>query len=165
MSEPRPSDLAVPRSGRGRLAGLALAVAATSLLLNLYLLWQIRHPERLVGPVMERLGGGAIDADGVLRSEVVIPAGTPLSLDIPINERFAVRVDTVLPINTRVRVPLNSPLGNYSVNVPIRANVPLRTQLPLNIRHVFRLRTRTTQPIRVPIQLRLVGATPPTAIP
>ena len=137
------------------LAPTALAVALLSLLLNVGLLLQLRRPERWLAPVVERVTGVGVDADGILRYEVTIPSGTPLSLDIPVNERFSVRVDTILPINTRVRVPLNSPLGNYSVVVPIRANVPLRTQLPLTMRHTFQLRTRTTEPIRVPIQLRV----------
>ena len=65
------------------------------------------------------------------------------------------RADTVLPINTQVRVPLNTPFGTYNVNVPIRANVPVRATLPLHIRHTFRLRTRTTQEISVPVELRV----------
>jgi hypothetical protein len=137
------------------LAPAALAVALASLLLNGWLFWQLRHPERWVRPAVERLTGGLAGDDGVIRYEVSIPAGTPLNLDIPVNERFSVAVDTVLPINTTVRVPIRGPLGVANVNLPIRANVPLRTRLPLNIRHTFKLRTRTTEPIRVPIQLRL----------
>ncbi|MBW3628369.1 MAG: hypothetical protein KY464_03645 [Gemmatimonadetes bacterium] len=137
------------------LAPAALGVALLSLLLNVGLLWQITHPERWIAPAVERATGIGIGADGVLRYDVTIPAGTPLNLDIPVSERFAVRVDTVLPINTRVRVPFNTPFGNSSVMVPIRADVPLRTALPLNIQHTFRLRTRTTVPISVPIQLKV----------
>ena len=137
------------------LAPAALAVALLSLIANVALIWQLRNPERWIVPAVERVTGIGVGADGVLRYDVTIPAGTPLELDIPVNERFAVRVDTVLPINTSVRVPFNTPVGNYSVAVPIRANVPLRTALPLNIRHTFQLRTRTTVPITVPIQLKV----------
>lgn len=137
------------------LAPLALGVAALSLTLNLVLLWQLRHPERWIGPAIERVTGVGLGADGVLRYRVSIPAGTPLALDIPVNERFTVRADTVIPINTSVRVPFDTPLGNYSVNVPIRANVPVRTALPLQVRHTFRLRTRTTREIGVPVELRV----------
>jgi hypothetical protein len=137
------------------LAPTALAIAVLSLIVNLVLVWQITHPEGWIGPAVERATGIGIGADGVLRYDVTIPAGTPLNLDIPVNERFAVRVDTVLPINTTINVPIRGPLGVFNARVPIRANVPLRTALPLNIQHTFRLRTRTTAPIIVPIQLKV----------
>ena len=141
--------------GRPWVAPAALALALASLALNGVLLWQLRHPERWVTPVVTSLAGRLGDGSGVIRYEVSIPAGTPLELDIPINERFGVAVDTVIPLNTTVRVPIRGPLGTAYVNVPIRANVPLRTRLPLHIRHTFQLRTRTSQEIRVPVELRL----------
>ena len=91
----------------------------------------------------------------MLSYDVNIPRGTALALDLPIDERFSVAVDTVIPLNTTVRVPIRGPLGVARVAVPIRADIPLRTRLPLHIRHTFRLRTETTQPITIPIRLRL----------
>jgi hypothetical protein len=144
---------------RGRLARMAapaaLGVALLSLALNLYLIRQIRSPERWIdlaaGALAERLGGEG----GVLRYTVRVPPGTPLALDIPVDERFTIRVDTVIPVNTRVRVPFDTPLGRRSISVPLRANVPLRTRLPLQLRHTFELRTRTTQEIAIPLEIRL----------
>jgi hypothetical protein len=94
-----------------------------------------------------------VDSSGVLHYDVRIPAGTPLALDLPVDERFDVAVDTVIPLNTTVRVPIHGPLGVANVKVPIRATVPLHTTLPLRIHHTFHLRTKTTQPIVVPLRL------------
>jgi hypothetical protein len=142
------------------LAPTALAIAIASLLLNFFLLWQLAHPERLVAPIVANLTRDLVDEDGVIRYEVNIPAGTPLALDIPIDERFSVAVDTVVPLNTTVRVPIRGPLGVARVAVPIRANIPVRTTLPLHIRHTFRLRTQTSQPIAIPIRLRVEDLLP-----
>ena len=145
---------------KNSLAPAALAVALLSLLLNGILLYQLRHPERLLEPVIADLTRDLVDENGMISYDVKIPAGTPLSLDIPIDERFSVAVDTVIPLNTTVRVPIRGPLGVARVAVPIRANIPLRTRLPLHIRHTFGLRTRTTEPITIPIRLRLEDLVP-----
>jgi hypothetical protein len=136
-------------------APAALAIALLSLAGNAVLLWQLRHPERWAAPAAARMLERWLGADTTLRHTVRIPAGTPLRVDIPVNERFAIRVDTVIPINTTVRVPLRGPLGTYNVTLPIRARVPLRTSLPLHVRHTFQLRTRTREEIAIPIQIRL----------
>lgn len=137
------------------IAGGALALALLSVGLNLYLLDQLRRPERWLAPAAERLARRVAAGDATLRYTVRIPPGTPLRLDVPVDERFAIRVDTVIPIDTRVRVPFRTPFGNQSVTVPFRADIPLRTRLPLHVRHTFRLRTRTTAPIEIPLEIRL----------
>lgn len=140
---------------RRLVAPAALALAALSVGLNLYLLAQLRNPERWAMPAVERALGPLLGDDGVVTYTVSIPAGTPLSLDIPVSERFSIGVDTVIPINTTVRVPFDTPVGRRAVTIPIRADIPVRTRLPLDVRHTFQLRTRTTSEIQVPIQIRL----------
>lgn len=140
---------------RPYLAPLALALAGLSLVLNLFLLYRLSNPEKLIAPIVEDLTREFVNEEGVISYDVNIPAGTPLALDLPIDERFSVAVDTVIPLNTTVRVPIRGPLGVARVAVPIRANIPLRTRLPLHIQHTFRLRTETTQPITIPISLRV----------
>lgn len=143
-------------AGVGRWAApAALVLALASLALNAYLFAQLRRPERWALPAVERALRPLTGDDGVVSYVVRIPAGTPLELDIPVDERFSIAVDTVIPINTTVRIPLDTPLGRRSVNVPVRAALPLRTSLPLHVRHTFRLRTRTTREIEVPIRIRL----------
>jgi hypothetical protein len=137
------------------LAAAALLLAVLSLGLNLFLLYRLRNPQELLAPMVQDLTRDMVDENGVLTYEVAIPAGTPLALDVPIDERFNVAVDTVIPLNTTVRVPIRGPLGVANVSVPIRANIPLRTRLPLHIQHTFRLRTATTRPITIPVRLRL----------
>lgn len=143
------------RDWRRWVAPAALGVALLSLAANAVLLWQLRHPERWAAPAAARVLERWLDADTTFRHVVRIPAGTPLRLDIPVNERFAIRVDTVIPVNTTVRVPLRGPLGTYNVTLPIRARVPLRTSVPLQVRHTFQLRTRTREEIAIPIEVKL----------
>lgn len=145
----------LPRSPAGRLAGVALLVALASLALNVYLLAQLRRPERWALPAFERTLRELAGSDATLRYRIRLPAGTPIRLDIPVNERFGVRVDTTIPIATQAVLPVRSPLGRYDVRVPVRARVPLRATLPLHIRHTFRLRTRTRDEIVVPLEFRL----------
>ena len=140
---------------RRRQAALALLLALASIGLNVYLLQQLRHPERWAEPAVRRLLAGITGGDDVVEYTVRIPRGTPLALDVPVQERFTSGVDTVIPVRTRVRIPFETPLGTRSVVVPLRADIPLRTRLPLDIRHTFRLRTQTTQEIAIPIQIRL----------
>lgn len=145
--------MVIARVGRTRIISLAgLSVAVLSLLLNIYLLSKLREAERMIEPVLPHLANITSD-QGVLRSEVRVPAGTPLNLDIPIDEQFNVTVDTILPINTRITVPLRSALGNYDIPLPIRADVPIRVVLPIRVRHVFELRSSTSEDLVVPIEV------------
>lgn len=140
------------------LAGAALAVALLSLGLSIFQFLRIREAELQMAPLRPILEEITTDAGG-LRTEVRIPAGTPVQLDIPLDETFRISVDTVISIDTRVTVPLRSPLGNYDIPIPIRADVPVRTVLPLRVREVFRVRTRTPDEIVVPIEMG-AGANP-----
>lgn len=134
------------------LSALAVALAGVSLLLNLYLFIQLRRAEQAIAPfrpMVEEM----ISEDGTVRSEVRIPAGTPINLSVPIDERVSIRIDTILPIRTRVTVPIRSPIGDYDIPVPIRANVPLRATIPLRLQHTFEVRTNTSAEIIIPIEL------------
>lgn len=134
-------------------APVALAVALLSLLLNGALLWGIRSPERWFGPVLLRTLDRLEADDARLRFEVRVPAGTPLSADVPLDEQLLVRVRTLLPIRTRIRLPIRSPLGSYNVSVPVRADVPIRTELPVRINHTLRLRTATREDLVLPLDV------------
>lgn len=135
-------------------APAAFALALASISLNLYLLQRLRHPAALI----ESVAPGLLHADGTLRLTVAIPAGTPLRFDVPVDERVSIRVDTTIPVSTRAQLPIRSPLGNYQVSVPVRADVPLRGVLPFRIRHTFRLRTRTSEEISLPVVIKLGDA-------
>lgn len=136
----------------GQVAAFALALALVSLAINAVLVIRLREAQATLEPLLPAVEG-LIDSTGVVRTSVRIPAGTPINLDVPVDERVSVRVDTVLPLNTTIQVPLRSPLGNYRIPVPIRANVPIRATIPIRLRHTFQLRTRTPENLDVPIEV------------
>lgn len=150
------AELASPSEARTRLlVHGALGVAVLSLLLNVALLWMVRRPERVVAPMLNRAIERLQQQDATIKYTVRLPAGTPVHFDVPIDERYQVRLNTTLPINTVINLPVNTPFGNQNVRVPVRANVPIRTNLPVHLRDTFRLRTQTQAEIVVPLEIRL----------
>lgn len=135
------------------LAPAALAVALLSLAMNGVLLYLVRHPEQVLGPAVDRAITRLEAQDATLRYQVRLPAGTPVHFDIPFDQRYVVRLNTTLPINTTITLPVNTPFGSRTVNVPVRANIPIRTNMPVHLRDTFRLRTQTETEIVVPLEI------------
>lgn len=137
------------------MAPAALLLAAVSLALNGVLLYRLRHPERMLAPALDRVATRLHASDAAIKYTVRIPAGTPVSFDIPIDQRYVVHLRTSLPINTDVRVPFNTPFGNRVISVPVRSNVPLRQDIPVHLVDTFHLRTQTNAAYVVPLEIKL----------
>lgn len=137
------------------LAPAALAVALLSLALNGVLLYLIRHPERMLAPVLDRVITRLEEQDATLKYTVRIPAGTPVRFDVPIDQSYRIRLNTTVPINTTFQLPVNTPFGNRVVRVPVRTTIPIRQDLPIHLRDTFRLRTQTQSELVVPLEVPL----------
>lgn len=135
------------------LAPAALSIALLSLALNGVLLFVLMRPERLVSPMVNRALDRLETQDATLKYQVRIPAGTPVHFDVPVDERYEVRLNTTLPINTVVTLPINTPFGRRTVTVPVRTNIPIRQNVPIHLRDTFRLRTQTQAEIVVPLEI------------
>jgi len=147
---PTTSDLRSPW-----IAPAALVVALASLALNAVLLAKLRRPERLLAPAVERIAAGLARSDQSIKYTVRIPAGTPVSFDVPIDQRYIIKLRTSLPINTDVRVPFSTPIGDRVISIPVRSNVPLRQDIPVHLVDTFHLRTRTNTEFVVPLEIKL----------
>lgn len=155
MSEEPPRPARGVRAGARELALGAIALAGLSLALNLYLLWRLRGAEDVALRAAVRVADRLAERDATLRYRVRLPAGTPLRLDIPVDERLTVNLNTTLPIDTDVRVPLRGPFGTYNVTVPIHTVLPIHTVIPVHVQDVFRLRTQTRDELVVPLEVRV----------
>jgi len=131
----------------------ALIAAVLSLAFNGYLLYLLARPERLLAPALDRALTRLEQQDATIRYQVRIPAGMPIHFDIPVDERYQVRLNTMLPINTTVNLPINTPFGSRTVSVPVRANIPIRQTVPFHLRDTFRLRTQTQAEMVVPLEI------------
>jgi hypothetical protein len=137
------------------IAPLALLLAAVSLGANGVLLWKLRRPERLMAPAVERVAAGLSKSNEAIKYTVRIPSGTPVSFDVPIDQRYVVKLRTSLPINTTVRMPFNTPFGNRVISVPVRTTIPIRQDVPVHLMDTFHLRTRTNTEFVVPLEIKL----------
>jgi hypothetical protein len=136
-------------------APLALFLAALSLGVNGMLLWKLRHPERLLAPSLQRVAASLQRSDAAIHYTVRIPAGTPVDFDIPVDQRYVVKLRTTLPIHTDVQLPFNTPLGRRVVTVPVRTTIPLRQDIPVHLTDTFHLRTATRAEYVVPLEIKV----------
>lgn len=137
------------------IAPLALLVAAVSLGANGVLLYKLRRPEKLLAPAVDRVGARLAASGASIKYTVRIPAGQPINLDIPIDQTYTIRLRTSLPINTNVRVPVSTPFGSRSINIPVRTNIPIRQDFPVRLVDTFHLRTQTQSAYVVPLEIKL----------
>jgi hypothetical protein len=137
------------------LAPAALVLALVSLASNVVLLRELRSPGRLLAPVVERSFQRMVERDVTLKVEVRVPAGTPLHMDIPVDQHYRVRLHTTLPVNTTIQLPVATPFGTRTFDVPVRTSIPIRTDLPVHLRDTFRLRSETRAEIVLPVQVPL----------
>ena len=137
------------------IAPLALLLAAVSLGANAVLLYKLRHPERMLAPALERVSAQLGQSNATIKYTVRIPAGTPVGFDVPIDQSYTIKLRTSLPINTTVRVPVNTPFGNRSVTIPVNTTIPIRQDVPVRLVDTFHLRTRTQTEYVIPLEIKL----------
>lgn len=137
------------------IAPVALLLAAASLGANGVLLYKLRRPERMLAPALDRVASRLQASSGTIKYTVRIPAGTPVSFDVPIDQSYTIKLRTQIPINTTVRVPVSTPFGNRQVSIPVRTNIPIRQDLPVHLIDTFHLRTRTQAEYVVPLEIKL----------
>jgi len=135
---------------------LLWGVALLSLGLNLTLINTLLQ-------VRQQAGEGAATAarairnlrESVITYTVHIEQSLPVSFTVPFNTNVIVPFSATLPIATDVTIPLDTPFGQFPINIPIRTTVPinLSTNIPVNVS----VPISTSVPVKldVPIQLEL----------
>jgi hypothetical protein len=111
-------------------------VVIVSLGLNLYVINVLMQARRQVAQAAStaatavgQLGAAAIDY------AVPISQTLPVSFTVAYRQTFSVPISVTLPIDTQVQVTLNTPIGDFPINVPVKTTVPinLNPQVPLSL--------------------------------
>ena len=112
------------------------AVAIISLALNLYVInillqarKQVAQAASSAASAVSQLNSAAIDYS------VPISQTLPVSFTVAYRQTFSVPISVTLPIDTQVQVTLNTPIGDFPINVPVKTTVPvnLNPQIPLSL--------------------------------
>ena len=137
-----------PRTRRPIDYYLLWAVALVSLGLNLYLINSLMQARKQVAQAVSQaavavgtLRGVAFDLQVPIsqtlsvRQTLPIRQTLPVSFTVVIQQTFSVPISVTLPIDTQVTVSLNTPIGTFPINVPVKTTVPinLNPQVPLNL--------------------------------
>ena len=132
-------------------------VAGLSLAANIWLFSGLLAARRQAGE------GAALAAQAVGRLRessieytVDIRQTIPISLSVPIDQSVPVPISVTLPVDTVVTVPLQTPLGDFPVNVPIRASIPIRFQTAIPLR--LSVPVSATIPVRLSAHIQVAVA-------
>ena len=77
----------------------------------------------------------------------------PISAQVPVNQQLTVPISTSIFIDTSVQVPINTPLGNTSISVPVRGNFPVRVDVPVTIDTNLEVKTSVDLDLQLPINI------------
>ena len=111
-------------------------LVVVSLGLNIYLFNTLLQAKRQLA-LAASSAATAVDQlrDTAIDYTVPISQTVPVSFTVAYRQTFTVPISVTLPIDTNVTVPLNTPLGNFPITVPVKTTVPinLNPQVPLSL--------------------------------
>lgn len=88
-----------------------------------------------------------------------VEQSVPVEASIPVQRNLTVPVSTTVTIDQVINLPIDTPLGPYSIPVPIRADVPISTTVPIVLDETVDISTTVDLVLDVPIAIN-TGDTP-----
>lgn len=131
-------------------------VALSSLALNVWLINILLGARRQTGEAAAAAAQGLSDLRAAtIDYTVSINESIPININVPINHTVKVPIDTILPIDTQVTIPLNTPLGQFPITIPIKTTIPvkLETEVPINLTVPISAKVPVT--LEVPIRIAI----------
>ena len=81
--------------------------------------------------------------------------GVPVQAVVPVQKTLNIPINTTVQIDQILNVPINTPLGNTSINVPIKTSIPVNVTVPVTISETVAISTTffmdTNVPVSIPI--------------
>jgi hypothetical protein len=59
--------------------------------------------------------------------------GVPVQALVPVQKQLNIPINTTVNIDQILNVPINTPLGNTSINIPIKTSIPVNISVPVTI--------------------------------
>ena len=149
---------------RRRFFFILIGLIATSLLLNLFLLFQLVELGRRLQVVSDSAGyaieaaAGQLEAAAAERIEfsVDISQTIPIRTEIAISETLEIPINTDVPIDTTIQIPIDlGPLGRTNLDVPIVATVPVDVVVPVVIDRTVPVSADIPINLQVPIDIAI----------
>ena len=83
--------------------------------------------------------------------------GVPVQAVIPVQKTLTVPINTTVQIDQILNVPINTPLGNTSINVPIKTSIPVNVSVPVTISETVAISTTFFMDTSVPVTIPLAN--------
>jgi len=129
-----------------------------SLALNAVMIYALLGARTLAKDQLVALADQLQKAEGQdLTFDIKQTRGIPVQAVVPIQKQLNIPINTIVNIDQVLNVPINTPLGNTSINIPIKASIPVNTTVPVAISETVTISTTFMLDANVPVTIPLAS--------
>ena len=83
--------------------------------------------------------------------------GIPVQAVVPVQKQLSIPINTTVNIDQVLNVPINTPLGNTSINIPIKTSIPVNLTVPVAISETVTISTTFMLDGNVPVTIPMAN--------
>ena len=142
----------------GCLTWVLLGLVLVSLALHAVTIFAVLEARTIAKEQIVSLAGQLQKVEGQdLTFDIKQTRGVPVQAIIPVQKTLTVPISTTVLIDQILNVPINTPLGNTSINVPIKTSIPVNLTVPVTISESVPISTTFFIDANVPVTIPLAN--------
>jgi hypothetical protein len=153
-----PHNPALARIGLRRLDIVLIALLTISLLGHVLTFAGVLTARTLLRNQITQLADGVQQAKSTtVRYNFPVDQQLPINMSVPLQNSFAVPIQTNIRINQTIRVPIDTGFGVANLPIPIDATIPISLTVPIEIKQTLPISATVPIHLTVPLQIELAS--------
>jgi hypothetical protein len=142
----------------GRSVWVLTVLVLVSLALNAVTIFALLQARTIAKEQIVLLADQLQKAEGQdLTFDIKQTRGIPVQAVVPIQKQLNIPINTTVNIDQVLNVPINTPLGNTSINIPIKTTIPVNITVPVTLSESLPISTTFFIDANIPITIPMAN--------